>query len=257
MKKKFVIPSLLLACSLTACDDGLVKSGVAYKDGMTASVDASLKKQKEGSYKLLTIDSTVDTKFSVETNGKKQTNTGKANGTIKIDVDQQSVEIEMDTNSKSTGVTQELKGSVKAKKTNGKFKVVNSEGTIGELYSLLDFDAYYTNTIYTTYSWNYSFSDSDIRDALASVSGSLNSSMGQALTDIKNNMLIDGNPEKGTFDVGISKAISFNVENVTLEYTKMKYTYKNCLLQGYTMGISASTEGVKFEIEGTYNYSYK
>lgn len=256
MKKKFVIPSLLLACSLTACNDGLVKSGVAYKDGMTSSVDESLKKEKEGSYKLLTIKSTVETNLSIDSNGKKESAKGTAKGTITIDLNEQSVQIEMESKSKSGQQTSEISGSVKAKKTNGKFKVVNSDGVLGEVYALLDFESYYNNTIYNTYSWNYSLTDADIKQALDSIGNSV-ASLENALVDIKNNMLIDGNPEKGTFEVGLSKTISFTTSGVNMEYTKLKHTYKNCLLQSYTTAVKASGEGAQFDLEGTYNYSYK
>ena len=257
MKKKLIIPSLLLACSLTACSDGLVTSGVAYEEGVTAKVDESLKSKKKGSYTVLTIKSEATTILSIKADGKTSTAKSTAKGTIIIDLNEKSVDLTIDSVSKSGQNTIEIGGSIKAKKTNGSFQIVRKDGEVGDLYASADFNSYLTTAVDNTYSWNFSLSDSEIRSAIANVSTTDSASLTNAMTRMRNTMMIDGDPSKGTFAVGISKEIEFSSSGTNCEISKMKYTYKDCLLDSSIMQVVATASNVKCDLTAKYNYSYK
>ena len=197
MKKSFIIPSLLLACSLTACNDGLVTKGVAYTDGVTAKVNETIKNEKKGSFKEIVVNSKAITKISLKFNGETSDATGDATSTIKINLDEKTVEISMENVAKSGKTKKELKGSVKVKKVNNTYERISSKGDANDLFKDLDYGSYFTFAEENAYSWNFSFSDAEIQQALASVSANKAAGLESAVKSIKANMLIDGDPEKG------------------------------------------------------------
>lgn len=261
MKKKFIIPSLLFACSLTACNDGLVTGGVAYTEGTTANVDESIKKEQKGSFKEIVVESEGTTAISIKFNGETTSAKADATSSIKVDLDDKTVDVSIESVTKSGKNKTTQKAAVKVKKVNSSFQTISSSGDFDTLLSSLDYSSYFTFADTYAFSWNFSISDDEIKQAVTSVSGSNSSSIENALKEMRENMRIDGDPDKGSFDVGISKPLPFTIDGVNMKYTKMRQTYKDYKLVSRTMGIEASKSNgstkVTYALSATYNYEYK
>ena len=261
MKKKILIPCLLFACSLTACDDGLVTKGVAFKDANVTAIDTNVKNEKNNSFKKLKIENKVETVITAKGNGESLKITGETSGTFDIDLVQNTLEISMKANAKSGSTKTEVKGTVKVKKENGNIKTISSTGD-ASIFKDIDYNDYFTTGIDNCYSWNFEIND-DIIEQAASESSISKSTAKNIVDNITENLMVDGDTAKGTFDVGIKKVVPVTIEGTTVNYTKLKYSFKDSLLQSSILGVSASatksgaSATTTITIESNYSYTMK
>ena len=121
-------------------------------------------------------------------------------------------------------------------------------------------DSLYEQATYQIYSWNYIIETDEIQSALSQAE-SVGASIGR---DFFSKMVIAGDPANGTFDVGLGEKFSFTYQGATFAFTKLKYSYKDCLLQKAVIGFdyegSGSGNGIsvsaKLNMNASYEFSY-
>ena len=262
MKKRFLLPCLLMVGSLSACggNGGLVKGGVAYREGDAAKVDAALKAQKEGSVATCTVNESADVNIKMSYQGQNANMTEKLKAKMTADLVNKTFEGNIDINMSMNGESQKTNISFNAREVNGPL-VINTSGAYSSALSEDNIETYYTQASYAIYSWNYSLDASGeletLMEGLDSVSSATITSF---VRDLYNSMAIAGDPATGTFDVGLSKPVSVNISGLDMTYNKLKYSYKDCLLQSAVVGLkgSGNVSGVSVNIDETVeaNYSY-
>ena len=260
MKKRFLLPCLLLVTSLSACGGAgdFVSGGSAYKEGDAAKVDAALRAEKENKVKQVTEKITSDTSYDVNYNGQATKSSQKMSGSAKVDVDEKKIEGNFKVDATSNGQSASQNVNFKAQEVNGYFQY--TEGEAEAAYLDLELDSLYEQATYQIYSWNYIMETDEIQSALSQAE-SVGASIGR---DFFNKMVIAGDPATGTFDVGLGEKFSFTYQGATFAFTKLKYSYKDCLLQKAVIGFdyegSGSGNGIsvsaKLNMNATYEFSY-
>ena len=264
MKKRILIPCLLMATSLTACDSGLVTRGETYKEGETTKVQDSLKNKIRDSVKAVEIYSKTEFAFNTQSGDKKESTKSKASIEAKVDLKDKSIELSCKTDARQNKSVRSLKAKAKAKEEDGYMRTVYTDGDYSLLKSTIDFNALMTSARNDVFSWNFSLDYTELDSVL--------SQMGTTSTffafDIQKNTLINGNSANGTFNVGLSKEITGKFEKSGLSFdltiTKMKYVFKDCLLKSAIVEVEAYCEEevmgekvkMSYEITAEEKYSY-
>lgn len=270
MKKKFLIPCLFMASSLTACDSGLVTSGVAYKEGDAAKVSESLKTEKQDNVKVLKVKSSVEATITAEANGEKEKATSSVNTTENYNFDDKTIEIDYTAKSKSKSDSKTYKASIKAKDSNGNMNVVDKSGDYSMVINELDFNSLMIEAKTSIYSWNFTYDAGAFNSAI----GEIGASAGSLAKDIQNNIVYNGDLEKGTFDIGLGKQVSGKISvsgesglgslSMNFTITKMKNSYKDGLIKSSIIGMKAdysqvilgTTLNMTYDILAKNDYSY-
>ena len=259
MKKKILIPCILLMGTLTACNDGLVTKGVPFKEANITAIDESIKNEKKGSIKKVTIESDIETQLDVKVAGEKASATANATTTAKIDLIEMTVELSTKIVSKSGKTEIKKEGSMKVKKENNTLRTISSSGDTSS-FNNIEFDNYFTGDVDGCYSWNFTIGD-DVIEQAASNSNVSTSTAKEITTKISDKLMVDGDTAKGTFDVGIKEEVPLSINGVTTKYTKLKYSFKDALLQSYIIGVYASdsnsTASASTTVTAKTNYSYE
>ena len=249
MKKRILIPCLLLAGSLTACDSGMVTKGVPYKEGDAAKVSEALKAEKKDSLKAIKFESTATVEMTAKASGEKESVKATADLVAKVDLEGKTIDMDVKSAAKGSGQSVSYKASAKAKDNgSGVMTVTSTDGDYAQISSDFDFDGIYVNATFGIYSWNFTLGTSE----LDSVVSQIGSDMKGLVDDLSANILLDGDVEKGTFDVGISKEITGKINaggsdigasmNMNFTITKMKYTFKDCLLRSSIIEMKANAD---------------
>lgn len=262
MKKRFLLPCLLLVGSLSACggaSGGLVKGGRAYREGDAAAVNPALKAQKDGSVKAVTVNEKVTLKMDLSYGSQKATMSETANAKIKVDFSNKKLDGEMKISVKSNGQSQNVNISFDAQERNGQI-VVNTYGEYASAITDDVVEAYYMSAKYEIYSWNYSINSQELGKLLEELDSTSGASATAFVKDLYNNTVISGDVENGNFEVGLGKPITLRLSGIDMKFNKLKYTYKDCLLKSAVIGMSAdgASSGVGYKIseEASINYSY-
>ena len=101
MKKKILIPCLLLAGSLTACDSGLVSGGEPYKEGDATKVSEALKTEKQDKVKTMSYKQTVDMTMKMTSGDEKASATASATAKVDLNLDDKTVDVNYSVKAKS------------------------------------------------------------------------------------------------------------------------------------------------------------
>lgn len=261
MKKRFLLPCLLLVASLSACGGAggdFVSGGSAYKEGDAAKVDAALRAEKEDKVKQVTEKMNSSVSYDVNYNGQAVKSSQKLSGSVKVEVDEKKIEGDFKVNVSSNGQKASQNIKFKGQEIDGYLQFTEGEAEAEAMD--LDLDSFYEQATYEIYSWNYIMESEEIKAALDQAEG-YGASIGK---DFFNKMVINGDPAKGTFDVGLGEKFSFTYQGATFAFTKLKYSYKDCLLQKAVVGFNYSggssydgtTVSVKLNMDATYEFSY-
>ena len=265
MKKRFLLPCLLMVGSLSACggNSGLVKNGVAYREGDAAKVDAALKAQKENSVATCTVNETADIGIKMSAEGQTVNMSESVKAKMTADLVNKSIEGTFDMNINSNGQTQKVSMSFDGREVGGQL-VVNTYGQYASVLTEDNIETYYMQASYAIYSWNYSLDASgELATLMEQMDAVSSASIASFLQNLYSNMVIAGDPATGTFDVGLSKPVSLYISGLDLSYNKMKYSYKDCLLQSAVVGIKGSgnlsgySVSINESVEANYSYTYR
>ena len=266
MKKKLLIPCLLLAGSLTACESGLISGGEPYKEGDAAKVSEALKTEKQDKVKTMSYKQTIEMDMTTKSGDEKAS--GSVDSTLKaeLDLDNKTAEVSYSMKAKSKGTSESYSATVKAKGDgNGNFQVTDSKGNYAELKDSINFGELFDVAKTSIYCWNFTIETEDLGSALEEVDilgGSMDA--GKFVNDLKESIVIKGDVANGTFDVGLSKEVkasaSYNLEgmgNMKMDFTftKMKYSFKDCMLKSSIIGLEC-TGDMSIPLLGSMTYSY-
>lgn len=268
MKSKFLIGLLTLA--LTACgggsgSGGLIKGGQDYSSDQQQKVQAveqATKEEVEEGIKGVTINEKSTINYSVKGSygGQSYSYSMAMNEETKyvLNFEQKTIELTQTATTKMNGQSQTEKAVIKAKNVDGMWTV-----TEGQQYDL----AYSIGYIYegfceTIYSWNFLPSNNDfddLFDELGSTGVSIDAQT--ALQELYNSFVISGDPESGTFQVGLGKAINLqSVIGYPAVIDSLMSSFKNYLAQSMSMSMhmSMSEQGasVSMKVSESMTFSY-
>lgn len=263
--KKVFIPALLLLSmvGLSACnaDNGLVKGGQAYRDGDAAKVSAEVKEAKEGKIKKITekLSSTMVMKETAM--GQSATIKSKTSGSVVIDLEAKTLAYNVKTTASSGSQSYSQVANYTAKQgADGSFSLVSGQYDTSSDDETVRF--VYEELSQSVYSWNYTGDSSALGEALA-VLGSSEEATAESLKlyeDLAKKIVISGDASTGNIEIGISEPIKLTVENMPFEVSKMKYVYKDGLLQNSVneLKMEMTDEGGKASIsyKSTASFSY-
>ena len=293
MKKRF-IPTLILLTGLVACggtgNDGIVKNGVAYKDGAAANVNSDVRQSVEGKVAKVKTTTSQKTKTVTSVTGEKQTQTESSNTNYTFDFVNETIEYRATSSSSSSGKS---RTSFKAKKqSDGSFTYVSGGEVVSSVLDEATLSLAYNNMKNTTiYSWSYNADASSILGEAGASGSSLFAGLDlSSLTGFMNtiyaNTKISGDPSTGSFEVGIEKAFDITLDLSSLledagelgEYSsmisllglssipmtikKMKTVYKDGLIRStvseadYKMDMGALVLGASATATYTSSTSY-
>ena len=270
MKKRILFPCLLLVSSLTACGGsggGLVTGGQPYKDGVAQAVDPAIKAQKEGTIKTVTAKESVSVSVKISYNGQSYSVSEKISGSMVVDLEAKTMNGDFDLSVGYSGETTRQKIRFSASETNGQL-IINSGAEYSSVISTSTLEQIYDTATYTVYSWNFSRAEADMSTYFGFVDDDAAMGYGEEISsfvkDLLNNLVIAGDPSTGTFDVGLAKAVTMNLEGINFSFNKFKISYKDCLLTSELLGlrgsgsIASGGQRVSISISETaeVNYSY-
>ena len=269
MKKRFLLPCLLLVSSLTACGGGsgggLVTGGKQYKEGDAANVDSAVKAQKEDSIKKVILDEKVDFSYKLSAQGQSYSMTEKVDGRATIDIDAKTIEGAFKFSGSTGGQKQNESVNFKVQRNDngyyetvsGNYEIAFNEDSLEEIFDM----AYYT-----VYSWNFSSENGLVAQMAESAEG-YGSEIEAFMREIIANMVISGDPATGTFDVGLGKAVKLDYQGINFSFNKMKYSYKDCYLKNVVLGLKGSGSysyggqsasiSISETVEANYSYEFR
>ncbi len=263
MKKVFISTLMLVSLmGLTACgDNGLVKNGQAYRDGDAAKVSAEVKEAKEGKIKSVTEKATAEIVLKETALGQSYTTKQKSTGIATADFDAKTFSYNYKATASAQGQSISQTIDFKAKQENdGSFSLVS-----GNFGGGLDSDSVallYEELSFTIYSWNYTGDSESLAEGLAMLGSSEEGTEAavKLYEDLSKVIVIAGDPSTGNIEIGIEKAAKFTIAGLPVELNKMKYVYKDGLLQNSVndMKITVVDEGgtSSFSMKSSASFSY-
>ena len=114
-------------------------------------------------------------------------------------------------------------------------------------------EQYYRNCIEGLYSWEFDFDLAQAKKAANQY----------GIGDLLDKIVIAGTPSTGTFEVGLSEAYNIAMVGGSLKFYKLRYSYKDNLLQEYAIGFEASSASSEYnystniQMEMDFTISYK
>ena len=114
-------------------------------------------------------------------------------------------------------------------------------------------EGYYRSCIEGLYSWDFDFDFAKAKSAASQY----------GIGDLLDKIVVGGTPSTGTFEVGLSEAYNVSMVGGTLKFYKLRYSYKDNLLQEYAIGFEASSASSEYnysttvQLEMDFSISYK
>ena len=266
MKKRHLIPSLLLlsATSLTSCSGsikGLIEEGQPYVNGQARLINSEVQEKAENSFEVVTMKS--KTKVSLKETVDRQSISVSAtvNGTAVVDINKRSIEYTLSTSASALGMGGSSKVKIKAQEQNSEW-VITSSNNAELSISSEDLGVIFDQASYEVYSWNYTLDEERLNQLVGQVEslGIEGDEIKQLYSDLNDSLVYTGDFATGTFEIGLSRAVSFTLSELKCTYNKMRYCYKDGLINSLVLGMKVEyqSEDVKLVIglTSTNSYSY-
>jgi len=259
MKKRYLIPSLLLLSStaLTSCGSsgGLVANGRRYMQGETANVNPNLMAQKYDSVRNMTEKFELSFSEKESYRGQSASVSGKLNGSVRIDFDTQALNgnfnysISYGGAYKSVYKNESDRISFTASLSTG-YISISSQQSGNVSVDLSSLQTLFDQSSYNMYSWNCNLDSDQINQYVDMLSDEIsglfsNTQVSGIVESFISSFVISGNPQSGTFDVGLGRTFvmnytvsesSYSQIQYQLTINKMKVSYQDCLLKSAVAG---------------------
>lgn len=279
--KKLFFPSLVLVSmmGLVACggDNGLVKNGVAFKEGDAGKTSETVRQSVEGKVKSVTEKTSVSLSARVSLLGQTSKVSGSVSSKYDFNFDEGTVSGDHKMTVSSGGSKQTQSAVFDAKKqADGSFTF--TKNTDRENYDEQTVAALYQSAEYSIYAWNFTMDLDSLLGAISSsgmdvLSGNELAAASALTSALSNKLVISGDATTGSFEIGIKEAVKLDIDLSSIEeassmsssslpmtLTKMKYVFKDGFLRSQVAGISMnyneSGVGMDMNISSSTSYSY-
>lgn len=292
MKKRFIpVFTALALTGLVACgssDNGLVKNGVAYKDGDAAKTSETVRQSVEGKVKKVTEKLSMKATTTAKYGDTKESAKENVSASLAYDFEQGTVDGTYTDSMTSSGKTQKNTAKFKAKQqADGSFQF--SENNAADTFDETAVAAMYLDASTSIYAWNFTMDLESLMGTVsaagsAALAGTDLTSLAGAFSELATNLVIDGDATTGSFEVGLKEEYKLNLDlssmlegledsettsmisllgltELPMTIYKMKYVYKDGLLRSEVAGVKLKMDmlGMVMEMkaDSTTTYSYE